>query len=85
MIVLDPSDAVNVTLTWDNLGGATLASVTYTAPGGLTVTNLGNTATTSTCRISGLSHGLTYQVEAQATLSSGETLNRNVPIRGYNG
>lgn len=85
MIVLDPSDVVNVTITWENLGVATIASVAYTAPAGLTVTGQGNTSTTSSFRISGMAHGLTYQVEAQATLSSGETLNRNVPIRAFNG
>lgn len=85
MIVLDPSDVVNVTITWENLGVATIASVAYTAPAGLTVTGQGNTSTTSAFRISGMAHGLTYQVEAQATLSSGETLNRNVPIRAFNG
>lgn len=85
MIVLDPSDIVNVTVTWENLGTATILSVTYSAPVGLTVTNMGNTTTTSTFRVSGLVHGLTYQVEAQASLSSGETLNRNIPVRGFNG
>lgn len=85
MIVLDPSDIVNVTVTWENLGSATILSVSYTAPVGLTVTGMGTTATTSTFRVSGLSHGQTYQVEAQATLTSGETLNRNIPIRGFNG
>jgi hypothetical protein len=85
VIVLDPSDQANVTVTWDNLGSATISSVSYTAPVGLTVTAQGNTPTTSTFRVSGLAHGLTYQVEAQATLSSGEVLNRNIPIRGFNG
>lgn len=85
MIVLDPSDVVNVTVTWENLGVATITSVAYSAPAALTVTGQGNTATTSSFRVSGLSHGQTYQIEAQATLSSGETLNRNVPIRGFNG
>lgn len=85
MIVLDPSDTVNVTVTWDNLGTATILSVTYSAPVGLAVTNMGNTTTTSTFRVSGLVHGLTYQIEAQASLSSGETLNRNIPVRGFNG
>lgn len=85
MIVLDPSDVVNVTVTWENLGSATILSVSYTAPVGLTVTSQGNTTTTSTFRVSGLVHGLTYQIEAQATLSSGETLNRNIPVRGFNG
>lgn len=85
MIVLDPSDVVNVTVTWENLGSATILSVSYTAPVGLTVTSMGNTTTTSSFRVSGLAHGLTCQIEAQATLNSGETLNRNIPIRGFNG
>lgn len=85
MIVLDPSDVANVTVTWDNLGSATIASVTYTAPAGVTVTAQGNTTITSTFRISGLAHAMTYQVEAQAVLSTGETLNRNIAVRGFNG
>lgn len=85
MITLDPSDNANVTLTWDNLGSATVSTVSYSAPAGVTITPGTVTSPNSTFRITGLVHGRTYQVEAQATLSSGEVLNRNVPIRAFNG
>ena len=88
MIVLDPADNVNVTVTWTNLGPGSehhIAAMTYSAPAGLTITPQGFTNTTSSFRVTGLVHGLTYQIEAQATLASGEVLNRNIPIRAFNG
>lgn len=85
IILLDPSDSANVTITWDDLGTATLSSVTYTAPAGITITPGVVASPNSTFRITGMVHGRTYQVEAQATLSTGEVLNRNLPIRAFNG
>jgi hypothetical protein len=85
MINLDPNDSANVSITWTDLGNATLASVAYTAISGVTLTPQGVSGSVSTVRVSGLVHGRTYQLEATATLSTGETLNRNVPIRAFNG
>jgi hypothetical protein len=85
MINLDPNDSANVSITWTDLGNATLASVAYTAIPGVTLTPQGVNGSVSTVRVSGLVHGRTYQLEATATLSTGETLNRNVPIRAFNG
>jgi hypothetical protein len=85
MITLDPSDSANVSIEWTDLGNATLASVAYTAIPGVTLTPQGVNGAVSTVRVSGLVHGRTYQLEATATLSTGETLNRNVPIRAFNG
>jgi hypothetical protein len=39
----------------------------------------------STVKVAGAVHGGTYLVEAQTTLSNGETLNRQFPLRCFNG
>jgi hypothetical protein len=85
IVRLDPSDSANVAITWSGLGAATISSVAYTAIPGVTLTPQGVNGSVSTVRVSGLVHGRTYQLEATATLSTGETLNRNVPIRAFNG
>ena len=85
MIVLDSADSANVSIEWTDLGSATLSAVTYTPIAGLTMTPQGVSGNVSTVRLSGLVHGRTYQLEATATLSTGEILNRNVPVRCFNG
>lgn len=85
IVRLDPSDSANVAITWSGLGAATISSVAYTAIAGLTLTPQGVSGNVSTVRLSGLVHGRTYQLEATATLSTGEILNRNVPVRCFNG
>ena len=85
MIVLDSADSANVSIEWTDLGSATLSAVTYTPIAGLTMTPQGVSGNVSTVRLSGLVHGRTYQLEASATLSTGEILNRNVPVRCFNG
>ncbi|CAB4152535.1 hypothetical protein UFOVP605_12 [uncultured Caudovirales phage] len=86
IIVVDPSDVANVTLTWDNLGTTTISSVSYTTPQqGVTVTAVSNTTTTTTFRVSTMLHGRTYQILASATLSTGEVLNRHVVLRCFHG
>jgi hypothetical protein len=63
--------------------------VTYTPIPGLTLTPQGVTGTgsgtVSTVRVSGMVHGRTYQLEATATLSTGETLTRPVTIVAFDG
>lgn len=85
MIVLDAADSANVSIEWTDLGSATLSGVTYTPIAGLTMTPQGVSGNVSTVRLAGLVHGRTYQLEASATLSTGEILNRNVPVRCFNG
>lgn len=85
VIVFDPGDSANISITWDNLGPGAVVSVAYTPITGLTITPQSVIANVSTVRISGLKHGLTYQLEAIATLNTGEILNRNIPLRGFNG
>lgn len=85
MITLDPADAANVTIDWSDLGSAQLVSVSYTPISGVTLTPQGINGAVSIVRVSGLVHGRTYQLEATATLNTGETLNRNIPIMAFNG
>lgn len=85
IIHLDSADSANVSINWTDLGNATVASVSYTPITGLTLTPQGVTGSVSTVRISGMTHGQIYALEATATLSTGETLNRNVSIRAFNG
>jgi|NOAtaT_6_FD_contig_81_1126331_length_867_multi_2_in_0_out_0_2 hypothetical protein len=85
IIHLDSADSANVSINWTDLGNATVASVSYTPISGLTLTPQGVTGSVSTVRISGMTHGQIYALEATATLSTGETLNRNVSIRAFNG
>lgn len=85
MITLDPADTANVSIEWTDLGSGQVVSVAYTPIAGVTLTPQGINGAVSTVRVSGLVHGRTYQLEATATLNTGETLNRNIPIVAFNG
>jgi hypothetical protein len=85
MIILDPADTANASIEWSDLGNATIVSVAYTPIAGVTLTPQGINGAVSTVRVSGMVHGRTYQIEATATLSTGETLNRNIAIMAFNG
>lgn len=86
ILLHNPADSGNYTADWsDVLGEATLASVTHTPPTGLTKVSEGSTDTTSTVRISGGTHGRTYMVQAAATLSNGEVINRPLVLTVFNG
>jgi hypothetical protein len=85
IIHLDPNDSANVSISWTDLGNATLSSIAYTPISGVTLTPQGVSGNVSTVRVSGLTHGQVYALEAQATLSTGEILNRNVTLRCFNG
>lgn len=67
-------------------GAVTLDSVTASVPSPLTVTktdDLGNKK--STLQIAGALHGVTYQVRALGTLSTGEIVPKTLTLRGFNG
>lgn len=81
VLLKNPGDNIDYTMTWSNIGQATLSSVTHTVPTGLTVVSESNTTTTSTVRLSGATHGSTYNVKGTATLSTGRTLVREFPLR----
>lgn len=85
--LIDPGDNVRFDLDWtDELDdGVTLSAVTHTVPSPLTKVSESVTSSNSYVRISGAVHGYTYLIEASATLSTGETLNRQFPLRCFNG
>ncbi len=88
VVLLDPSDSALITIDWaDVLAiGVTLSAVTHIVPTGLTkVTEAQDLANgKSQVKVSGAAHGLMYMIEAQATLSNGEVINRQFPARGWN-
>jgi hypothetical protein len=67
--------------------GATLSSVAYTLPASLTqvAARIDANAGRSIIKVSGVRHGVTYQIQAVATLSTGQTLPLTAPLRGFNG
>lgn len=65
--------------------GVTLSSVVHTLPSPLIKGGESSTAATSSVRIGGARHGNTYLIQCAATLSNGETINRQFPLRCFNG
>jgi len=84
VLLKSPGDNIDFSMTWSNIGAATLSSVTHTVPSGLTKVSESNTTTTSTVRVSGATHGMTYTIVGTATLSTGRTLVRTFPLRVFN-
>jgi hypothetical protein len=86
--LMDVGDSAEVTIRWNGLGTATITSVTYSVPAPLTHTSAGiNNALSppiTNVMVSGAEHGQTYMCEAQVVLSTGETLNRQFVIKGFN-
>jgi hypothetical protein len=76
-----PGDSIDFAIAWDNLGAATLSTVTHTVPTGITKVSETNDTTTSTVRLSGATHGSLYNITGTATLSTGRTLERSFPLR----
>ena len=91
MILLDPSDKQLVTFDWSTFMSAsspvpTLSSVTHTtgeSPEALTLTGEATDTAIgqSQVYVAGGTHGCTYVLNATATLSNGEIINRHVTIR----
>jgi uncharacterized repeat protein (TIGR01451 family) len=84
VLLKNPGDDIDYTMTWSNLGAATVSSVVHSVPTGLTIVSESNTMTTSTVRLSGATHGRTYSVKGTATLNTGRTLVRTFPLRVMN-
>ena len=84
--LIDPGDNAYFQMDWsDALGtGVTITSATHTVPSPLVRESQSYNDTTSTVRISGAVHGVLYMIEGAATLSTGEVLNRQFPVRGWN-
>lgn len=83
ILLKNPSDNIDFSMTWNNIGTATLSAVVHTVPSALTLVSESNTTTTSTVRVSGATHGKTYQIKAVATLSTGRTLARDFTLRVF--
>lgn len=89
ILLADPGDEATYSIDWsDALGeGVTLSSVAHSVPSPLTLVQESTDAQNnlSLLRIAGARHGDLYMIEAEATLSTGEKLNRQFPLRGFNG
>lgn len=87
--VIDPDDSAVFLIDWSDAlaEGVTIGSVTHILPEPLVkITESTNAVSgVSSVKISGALHGSTYLVQAQTTLSNGETLNRQFPLRCFNG
>lgn len=83
VLLKNPGDSIDYSMTWSNLGAATVSSVAHSvdATSGLVIVSESATTTTSTVRLSGATHGHTYNVKGTATLSTGRTLVRTFPLR----
>jgi hypothetical protein len=89
VVLLDPSDNVLVTFQWTDMpAGATLSGVVHSVPSplvkGVESTNAGQATSTVKVGAGTAVHGQRYMLEAQATLSNGEVLNRQVPVLVWN-
>jgi hypothetical protein len=87
VLLHNPLDSGNYTAEWEDAvpSGGSIASVVHTVPDGLTKVSEGVDGTTSTVRISGGVHGRTYMVQAAATMSTGEVINRPLVLTVFNG
>jgi hypothetical protein len=85
-LLLHPNESITHTFQFggDLPVGVTVVGVVVTAA---PLTQAGGTLTGSDylVRLSGAVHGETYQVNARATLSSGDQVSRTVAIRGFAG
>jgi hypothetical protein len=92
VILIDPNDTVVITFDWADAIPSTsplttLSSVAHTAPSASPTTlilqaqSTNTVAKTSAAKVSGGVHGETYQLQAQATLSNGEVVNRAATLR----
>ena len=87
--LIDPGDSAFFELDWTDVlaEGDALSSVTHALPSGLTKVSETTDVQTSRSfvRVTGATHGQLYLVEAAAVLGSGETINRQFPLRCFNG
>lgn len=88
IVLLDPSDDAVITIDWADVlnGVVSLAGVVHTVPSPLSKGTESTNSSTglSQVKVSGAVHGTLYMLEASATLSNGEIINRQIPVRGWN-
>jgi hypothetical protein len=86
VVLKHPSDDIDFTFEWNNLGTAVLAAVVHTPAAGSSLNKVnetfsnGTTPPSSTVRLSGGTVGI-YPITASATLSNGRTLVRTMTLR----
>lgn len=87
-LLFDPGDNATIEISWLDVlpTGVTLASVVHTVPSPL-IKGTESTNTTdskSFVKVSGAVHGGLYQIEASATLSNSDVINRQWRVQGWN-
>jgi hypothetical protein len=87
VVLIDPGDNASFEIDWSDAlaAGVTLSSVTHAVPSPLTKGAESTVSPNSYVSISGAVHGKLYLIEGAATLSTGETINRQFPLRCFNG
>lgn len=84
----DPSDSAIFTIDWsDVVGSVSLGTVNHSVPAPLTKISESTDipGKSSQVKVSGAVHGGLYMIEGESTLSNGETINRQFPLRCFNG
>lgn len=88
ILLKDPDETLLLTFEWDDVltDGVTLASATHTVASPLVGTNeaTDTIAGESQVDISGGVHAALYVIRIVGTLSNGQTVARNIPLRAYN-
>ena len=84
-LLLHPNESLVYTFDFsgDLPVSVTVISVVVSVPSPMTQTGGSLTGAAYTVLLSGVVHGVTYNVNALATLSNGELVSRTVAIRGY--
>lgn len=81
----DPDESLTYSISWASwlAGGATISSGTWSiSPStGVTVSDLGESGTTSSARVSGLTRGVVYSLTNQIVSSDGDTGEKSIAIR----
>ncbi len=85
--LIDPGDSDWFEIDWTDAlpDGVTIISVVHSAPSPLTLVAESAISPSSFVRLTGAEHGKTYLIEGEATLSDGRVVNRQFPLRCFNG
>lgn len=88
--LIDPGDEFLIEVDWNNIlipGIALAGDVIHTVPSPLVKVSEVTEAASglSQVKVRGAQHGALYMIEAQATLTNTEIVNRQFPVRCFNG